>query len=147
MIVFLINLASTWFMVGLIWIIQIVHYPLFRSVGISEFKTFHESHKILISPVVGVVMIFELVTTLILLFQTPKGIPIWTVTVSIILLLIIWGSTIFLQIPYHEKLASGFDKNIHHFLVNTNWIRTVCWSIRGLLVLLMLNFFIKQNTW
>ena len=85
MIVFLINLACTWFMVGLIWIIQIVHYPLFRSVGITEFMTYHESHKILISPVVGVVMIFELVTTLILIFQTPKGIPIWTVTVSIIL--------------------------------------------------------------
>ena len=146
MIVFLINLASTWFMVGLIWIIQIVHYPLFRNVGPEEFKTFHLSHKILISPLVGSVMIFELVTSLILLFQTPKGVPNWTVVISIILLTGIWSSTLILQVPYHEKLGSGFDNEIHNLLVKTNWIRTVCWSLRGVFVLLMLDFFIKNNS-
>ena len=30
---FLLNISSTWFMVGLIWLIQIVHYPLFKLVG------------------------------------------------------------------------------------------------------------------
>ena len=59
MIVFLINLASTWFMIGLIWIIQIVHYPLFSAVGTEEFKTFHLTHKILISPLAGSLMLFE----------------------------------------------------------------------------------------
>ncbi len=145
MIVFLINLASTWFMVGLIWIIQIVHYPLFRDVGPEEFRTFHGSHKILISPLVGSVMLFELISSLILFFQIPKGVPNWTVVISIILLTVIWSSTLILQVPYHEKLGSGFDNEIHNLLVKTNWIRTVCWSIRGFLVLLMLNYYIKYN--
>ena len=146
MIVFFINLASTWFMVGLIWLIQIVHYPLFSNVGSEAFKTFHGIHKILISPVVGIVMIFEIVTTLILLLQTPKGIPYWSVIVSLILISAIWGSTLLLQVPFHEKLTLGFDKRIHDLLVNTNWIRTVCWSIKGLLVLLMLSNLVKHNT-
>ncbi len=146
MIVFLINLACTWFMVGLIWIIQIVHYPLFSNVGSEDFITFHGSHKILISPLVGTVMIFELVSSVILIFQTPKGVPNWTIVVSIILLSFIWISTLILQVPYHESLSSGFDKEIHDLLVKTNWIRTVCWSLRGIFVLLMLDFFIKSNS-
>ena len=51
MTIFWINIASTWFMIGLIWFVQIVHYPLFVYVGSKEFRTFHENHKILITPV------------------------------------------------------------------------------------------------
>ena len=90
-------------------------------------------------------MFFELITSLILFFQTPKGIPNWTVVLSIILLIGIWSSTLILQVPYHEKLGSGFDNEIHNLLVNTNWIRTFCWSLRGFLVLLMLDYYIKYN--
>jgi hypothetical protein len=35
-----IHLAATWFMVGLIWVIQIVHYPLFTSVGSDSFAEY-----------------------------------------------------------------------------------------------------------
>ncbi len=138
MTIFWINIASTWFMVGIIWFVQIVHYPLFGYVGSKEFETFHEHHKILITPVVGFVMIVELVTTGILIFQIPVGIPNWTVIVGIILIGVIWISTLFLQIPYHNKLSSKFDKNALMMLVNTNWISTICWSLRGIIVLIML---------
>ena len=86
--IFWINIASTWFMVGVIWIIQLVHYPLFNYVGIEEFALFHENHKILITPVVGIVMIVELVTSVILLFQHPCGTRNWLSIFGIILLLI-----------------------------------------------------------
>ena len=145
MTIFLINIASTWFMVGLIWIVQIVHYPLFGYVDSKEFRTYHEKHKILISPVVGIVMIVELITAGILIFQIPKGIPNWTAIVGIILLGVIWFSTLFLQIPYHNKLSSKFDENVLMMLVNTNWIRTICWSLRGVIVLIMLDILMKTH--
>ena len=145
MTIFWINIASTWFMVGLIWFVQIVHYPLFGYVGSKEFETFHEHHKTLITPVVGFVMIVELVTTVILIFQIPVGIPNWTVIVGIILIGVIWISTLFLQIPYHNKLSSKFDKNVIMMLVNTNWIRTICWSLRGIIVLIMLDTLMKTH--
>ena len=132
-------------MVGLIWFVQIVHYPLFGYLGSKEFETFHEHHKILITPVVGFVMIVELVTTGILIFQIPVGIPNWTVIVGIILIGVIWISTLFLQIPYHNKLSSKFDKNVLMMLVNTNWIRTICWSLRGIIVLIMLDTLMKTH--
>ena len=145
MTIFWINIASTWFMVGLIWFVQIVHYPLFVYVGSKEFRTFHENHKILITPVVGIVMIVELVTAGILIFQIPMGIPNWTAIVGIILLVVIWFSTLFLQIPYHNKLSPKFDKNVLMMLVNTNWIRTICWSLRGIIVLIMLDTLMKTH--
>ena len=145
MTIFWINIASTWFMVGLIWFVQIVHYPLFGYVGSNEFETFHENHKIFITPVVGFVMILELVTSVILIFQIRIGIPNWTVIVGIILIGVIWISTLFLQIPYHNKLSSKFDKNVLILLVNTNWIRTICWSLRGILVLIMLDKLMKTH--
>jgi len=132
-------------MVGLIWFVQIVHYPLFGYIGSKEFGTFHENHKILITPVVGIVMIVELVTSGILIFQIPIGIPNWTAIVGIILLGFIWFSTLFLQIPYHNKLSSKFDDKVLKMLVNTNWIRTICWSLRGFIVLIMLDLLIKTH--
>ena len=145
MTIFWINIESTWFMIGLIWFVQIVHYPLFGYVGSKEFETFHEHHKTLITPVVGFVMIVELVTTGILIFQIPVGMPNWTVIVGIILIGVIWISTLFLQIPYHNKLSSKFDKNVIMMLVNTNWIRTICWSLRGIIVLIMLDTLMKTH--
>jgi hypothetical protein len=146
MTIFWINIASTWFMVGLIWFVQIVHYPLFVCVGSKEFRTFHKNHKILITPVVGIVMITELVTTGILIFQIPMGIPNWTAIVGIILLVVIWFSTLFLQIPYHNKLTTKFDESVLKMLIKTNWIRTICWSLRGFIALIMLDILIiKQN--
>ena len=97
MTIFLLNFASTWYMVGLIWLIQLVHYPLFNYVGPEEFIVFHENHKILITPVVGIVMIVELVTSVIIFFQSPIGIRNWSSTFGIILLGIIWFSTIYFK--------------------------------------------------
>jgi hypothetical protein len=50
------------------------------------------------------------------------------------LTLIIWASTFFVQVPLHDKLAGGFDSDAHRLLVNTNWIRAVAWSLRGIIV-------------
>jgi hypothetical protein len=132
-------------MVGLIWLIQLVHYPLFNYVGSKEFRIFHENHKILITPVVGIVMIVELVTSGIIIFQIPNGIPNWTTIVGIILLGVIWFSTLLFQIPFHNKLSTNFDENVLMMLINTNWIRTICWSLRGIIVLIMLDILIKNN--
>ena len=90
-------------------------------------------------------MIVELVTSGIIIFQIPNGIPNWTTIVGIILLGGIWFSTLLLQIPFHNKLSTNFDENVLMMLINTNWIRTICWSLRGIIVLIMLDILIKNN--
>jgi len=132
-------------MVGLIWLIQLVHYPLFNYVGSEEFRVFHENHKILIAPVVGIVMIVELVTSIIIIFQPTYGIRNWSSIVGIILLGIIWFSTVYFQIPFHNILSSKFNENALMMLIGTNWIRTICWSLRGIIVLIMLDKLVKKR--
>ena len=60
---FLLNLISTWYMVGLIWMVQIVHYKMFDRVGEDVFVRYAVDHGRLITPIVMVPMLIELITS------------------------------------------------------------------------------------
>ena len=130
----LLNALSTWYMVGLIWMVQIVHYKMFDRVGEDIFARYATDHTRLITPIVAVPMLIEIATAAGLLMTRPGNISFTWAAVGIALLIVIWVSTAALQVPAHGKLASGFQPNVYSTLVTTNWIRTIAWSIRGLLV-------------
>ena len=134
---FLAHLASTLFMVGLIWFVQIVHYPLFARVGEEGFPRYSEAHSRLTGYVVGPPMLLEAGTALLLVFRRPEGIPLSLALLGLALVAAIWLSTALLQVPRHTALGSGFDRSAWSGLVGTNWIRTAAWSARGLVVLWM----------
>ena len=135
--VLLANLAATFVMVGIIWFVQIVHYPLFSRVGTAGFPAYSGSHSHLTGLVVGPPMLIEAATTLALFLGPPAGVPVWLAAAGLALLAVIWLSTALLQAPRHRELGAGFDQASHRFLVASNWLRTACWSARGLVVLWM----------
>ena len=55
----LVHVAATWFMVGLIWFIQLVHYPLFHGVGTEQWGTYAAAHTRRTTWVVGPAMALE----------------------------------------------------------------------------------------
>ena len=132
------NLIATAYMVGLIWMVQVVHYPLFAKVGTEHYNEYQKSHQILTSLVVGPPMLVELGTAMLLVWLKPVAVPAWSVWLALGLLAVIWASTALLQVPCHEKLTSGFDADVHRRLVATNWIRTIAWSARAGLLTWML---------
>jgi hypothetical protein len=129
------NLAATWFMVGLIWFVQLVHYPQFAGIGAGEFRAAHARHTRFTTYVVGPPMLVEGVTALALLVLRPAPVSAWTAWAGATLVGVIWMSTAFLQVPCHNRLASEFDKDRCGQLVKGNWVRTVAWTTRGLLML------------
>ena len=131
------HVAATLFMVGLIWFVQIVHYPLFGSVGTKDFRAYAESHSRLTSWVVGPPMLLEASTAVLLLFVRPESVPATLAWIGAVLLAVVWLSTALLQVPRHTALGFGFDAEAHRFLVLSNWTRTIAWSLRGLIVLWM----------
>ena len=136
---FLIHLGSTWFMVGLIWLIQVVHYPLFARVGKDQFVLYEREHSRLITFIVAPLMLMELgsgVGVGLLLFQSY---PIAMIG-NAILLAAIWISTFAIHVPLHQKLESGFDPSLHERLVSTNWIRTFSWTVRGIVLACLAPF-------
>ena len=133
----LVCLASTWFMTGLIWFVQIVHYPLFGRVEPLAFARYHAAHTRRTGHVVLVPMILELATSALLVVHRPEGVQTGLVWAGLAAALLVWASTAFVQIPLHRKLASGFDPAAHRMLVWTNAFRTLIWSLHALIVLIM----------
>ena len=72
--VFLTHITATLYMTGLIWFVQIVHYPLFSRVGNAEFPAYEQRHTVLTTWVVGPPMLVEGITALILIWLRPGGV-------------------------------------------------------------------------
>lgn len=134
---------ATIFMAGLIWTIQIVHYPLMSRVGDNSFIDYETRHMQRITWVVAPAMLVELAAALALLVVAPPAIPRWMLWLGLALLALIWLSTAVLQGPAHVALARGFDHARHRWLVDSNWIRTILWSARALLTLAMIRSHFK----
>ncbi len=129
--------AATLTMVGLIWFVQVVHYPLFALATERRFTVFAEAHQRRTGWVVMPLMLVEAGTALVLALAPPPGISRGLAVVGVALLAVIWLSTAFLQVPCHRLLSAGRDEAVIRRLVRSNWIRTVAWTARGGLVLWM----------
>jgi peroxiredoxin Q/BCP len=131
------HLASSFYMIGLIWFVQMVHYPLFANVGIPDFPSYEQRHTALTTWVVAPPMLIEGATAILLIWFRPAEVAPWALWTGLALLGVIWLSTAVIQVPCHEVLSKGFDAVVHQRLVSTNWLRTGAWSLRGVLVLWM----------
>lgn len=129
-----VHAAATWFMTGVIWIVQVVHYPLFSYADRATYPAFADAHGRLITLIVGPAMLTELATALLLLADRPPALPARTALVGLGLIAVIWASTALLQVPMHGQLSQGYEARAHGWLVTTNWIRTLAWTARSVLV-------------
>ncbi len=134
----LVHVAATWYMVGLCWLIQRVQYPLMASVGRESFVAYEQGHTDRIRAVVVPVMLVEVATALTLFFRGGSPAERIEFQVGLALLAAIWLSAFLIQVPLHAKLTTAFDARAHAELVRSNWIRTLAWSARGLLLLHLL---------
>lgn len=143
-ILLLLHLIATVFMTGVIWIVQILHYPLFNMVGRENFAAYEAAHTNLITLVVMPAMLLELILSAMIFFAPPASIPSGLNWLNAALLGVIWLSTAFLQVPQHSILSSGFDEKAYRMLVNSNWIRTVAWSAKAIIATVMVWLAMKS---
>ncbi|MCS6773548.1 MAG: hypothetical protein NZ693_05470, partial [Thermoflexales bacterium] len=128
----LVNLVASLFMTGVIWYVQVVHYPLFARVGQAAFPTYHALHSEWTTAVVGLPMLVELLASIWLLLDRPPGVTLLVAIVLFGLTALIWGVTAFVSVPLHSQLSvRGFEPELIAQLVRTNWIRTLAWSARS----------------
>ena len=134
----LLNAVATWTMVGLIWFVQRVHYPLLASVGTDRARPVAVEHQRRTAQVVGLPMAVEGLTTLGLLVRTPTAVGTVWVWANAVLLAVALGSTVLLSVPLHARMAEAPDASIGHRLVVTNWPRTIAWTLRGVICAVLL---------
>ncbi|MBI1372212.1 MAG: hypothetical protein GC159_05550 [Phycisphaera sp.] len=117
-------------MAGLIWWVQLVHYPLFANVGRDAFGAYHARHMHRATWAVGPGMLVELVTAFTLLaMATAPAVQLLTIT-GAILVVVIWLSTWLVQVPLHDALTVSGDAAMVASLVRGNWVRTIAWTAR-----------------
>ena len=125
------NLAVSWGLVLLIWLVQIIIYPTFERIPAVEFVQYHRWYVKRIGSIVGPMMIVEAVGLVYWLYwdqYSPPGL------IAASLVLIIWLSTFTLQVPLHNRLARKKNEAVIRNLVNSNWIRTIAWSVKAVVV-------------
>lgn len=132
------HLLLTSFMAGLIWFVQLVHYPLLVCVGDSEFPRYENEHMRRTTWIVAPVMLAEAAVAIALLVSVESGQFILAVT-NVIILGVIWLSTMLMQAPLHQWLSKGKQVRLIHQLVRTNWIRTWAWTARVLIAAALLG--------
>jgi len=125
----LINLLVSWALFGLIWVVQLVHYPTFEFVDSQNFLAFHQHHTTSITLIVMPLMLAELGIGTYLTTQHPS-----IYLGPLILVGLIWLSTFLIQVPIHNTLGNGKDNFLIQKLVNTNWIRTILWTAKAVWV-------------
>ncbi len=135
-LILLLHLASCSFMTGVIWLIQLIHYPAFHKIENSHFLIFHKNHTTLMGYIVMPAMVVELITAILLILKSSNNLYF---ILNLFLLFIIWICTFVLSIPLHQQLSKNQNYLLIQKLVLTNWPRTLAWSLR-LLIILFVSF-------
>lgn len=128
--------VSTYALFGLIWFVQIVHYPLFLRIEAKGFGSFEAEHAQRTGYVAAPLMIAELLSSLLFLNAQlrPVALSFGQAKVGAALTVLTWVSTFVLQVPLHNRLHHGFDEPAIRRLVGTNWLRTTLWTVRAALL-------------
>lgn len=143
--ILLAQVAAAWFMAGLIWFVQLVHYPLMSRVGAAEWRAYEREHQRRTTWIVAPMMLIELLTAAMLIFAVVSGAAAYSATEELViwvasaLLAVAWLSTFAVQVRLHTQLLDSDDAAIRRRLVSSNWLRTFAWTARAVLLLLLLR--------
>jgi hypothetical protein len=122
-------------MAGVIWYVQLVHYPLFAEVGDDTWFTYHADHERRTGWVVAPLMIVELGTAAAIVIVGGHGA---LALAGLVLAATTWILTFTLAVPLHRQLNATRDPAAIRRLVNVNWLRTAAWTAHGLIAVALL---------
>ena len=122
----LIQLVATAAMTGIIWLVQLVHYPMFAGIDQPSFLQWHEFHSRRITYIVAPLMLAELVLSAYLSYELTSAAQFSV----FFLALMVWASTFFLSVPLHNRLGQKHESTLIEALIKTNWPRTIAYSLK-----------------
>ena len=85
-------------------------------------------------------MFTEMVTSIMLFYQNFSNASHIIFFSNLIMVVLIWLSTFLIQVPLHNALSKEKNTEKLSKLICTNWIRTILWTSRSILMILFLAF-------
>lgn len=129
-----IHLFASLFMTGIIWYVQVVHYPYLIFTTKDSAREAAEFHQRRTGYVVMPIMFLELGTGIFLLSSTWMMLFSRLLWLNLFLLLAIWGVTFLKFMPLHKAMLNQFDSSLIRSLVTVNWVRTTLWTVRAVIL-------------
>ena len=141
-----VHVAATMAMVGLMWTVHAVHYPLFAEVGPENYPAYQSGHIDRIGAVLVLPWGLEgasIVALLVIGWQHPiRRLAIAGAALMALILFVtmIWAA------PVHGELLDGFDAAQHDTLMRANLARTLLWTVRGGVAIAMVWMLLAPRT-
>ena len=127
------------YVLGEIWFVQIVVYPLFGKVGEDEYVAYHKSYSSRIPLPVILPGFASFLLPIALVFLRPESVPLWMALANVACGLIGLLVTVVLEIPRHARLEKGGKQEaVIRELILYNWPRTLSITGSALLTVMML---------
>lgn len=127
-------------MCGVIWFVQVVHYPLFARGDGPASAGYALENQSRTGRVVIPFMLVEGLAAAAIAWRPPQGVPFTVAIAGVAMVAALWLSTAFVQMPQHARLAAeGHAPAVVARLVRSNWLRTALWSARAALSVWMLR--------
>ena len=130
---YFIQIVCNSYLVSLVFMTQFITYPTFLHIDKDKFSEYHRKYVNNISFIVAPVMLIELLTLFLIAYFSKD----FLIIKSLILLLVIWLTTFFIMIPSHNRISKSFNKKEIISLINYNWVRTILWSLKLLLIIFL----------
>jgi hypothetical protein len=125
---------------GEIWLVQIVVYPLFGKEGEAEYVAYHKFYSSRIPLPVILPGFASFLLTIPLVFFAPDSVPLWTLLANLACGVVGLLVTVGLETPRHARLENGGkQKKVIRELIRYNWPRTLSITGSAFLTLLMLT--------
>ena len=143
----LITFALVFYGMGAASVESFVNYPTWPLIGANEFRAYHRALGPLIIGYMVIPMLVATILTILLLWFRPASIPRWMVWLAIVLQLVVWISTVTIQLPIQGQLsADGLSLPLIDRLRVTNfWFRRVPYIANAFLFLGMMSVLLRGN--
>ena len=130
MILLMCRVAADFGMLVLIWLVQLIIYPSFEFSDKETFTFWHARYTGLITLVVLPLMLGQVALIGYQLTQERS----WSTIACAVLIAFCWIVTFTLLVPAHNRLQTvGNDIEVVRWLVLTNWLRTIAWTVVSVL--------------
>jgi hypothetical protein len=139
-IVFVIAFALVFYTTGAAFIEGFVNYSSWHLIGPAEFQAFHTFITPRVLAFLVVPAALGTVFSILMLWFRPALIPAWSVWLVIALQMVLWVSSVTIQIPIQLKLQTqGLSITLVDQLIVTNWwLRRLPYCITAVLFLWMM---------
>jgi hypothetical protein len=123
--------AVAMFNVGIIWLTQLVVYPVWALVGEQEWRTYHDAHERRLPATVYVPHGVGILGSALLVGRPPDGVATPLVWLALALPLAMVAGTATYWAPLQIRLSAGLDRRLLRRLLATHWIRVALISAHG----------------